>query len=143
MILKKEFEATVSRLGLDSEVDQTLAEIIWERCEAAHTHRSSQTATLLKPTKKLAKSFQRDTEALTQSELQFLTKFIADVQNKVYLIFPELKYQIQEAWMLCDPDDESTKENFKILNELKTFRNAVKEQNNKISNVQRKLKKMR
>lgn len=138
MILKNEFNATVDRLGLSEEVDQCLAEIIWERCEAAHANKSSQVAALLKTKKERIKR-----EGLSQSEIQFITGMIARTQNLSQDFFHSINNDIQGAWLLCDPDDETTQENFEILNSLKNIKRKAKEEYKKLANVQHKLKKMR
>jgi len=139
MLLKKEFESTVNRLGLDTEVDRCLAEIVWERCEAAHASRSPQTAVLLKT--KLDR-IERNT-VLSKSEIQFLTSVLAKAHTWHDGVRKDLAQIIQNHWMLCDPEDETTKETFKQMNKWKNSYRKSKEEFKKLAKIQHKLKKMR
>lgn len=142
LVLDKQFQETLQRLGLTTEVDQYLAEIVWQRCEAAHANKSSQTAALFK-TKTVKQKIKKEKPVLTQNELQFLTDLIKNSQSHDSGFYSTLNFRIQECWLLCDPDDASTSQNFKDLNRMKEFKRRYKEHHNKLCNIQRKLKKMR
>jgi hypothetical protein len=139
MMLKQEFNSIVKRLELDSERDLYLAEIVWEKCEAVHGMRGTQTPALLK---KPPVDLSNDKE-LSRSELQFLTGFLRDIQHIGYNSVYALKQDIRDEWEKCDSENKDSYKNFKELNKLRTLHRAVKKQMNKLSLIQNKLKKIR
>lgn len=143
MLLKEHFQETIARLGLDdleSEQERQLAEIIWHRCEAAFMQSSPQTAALLKPR---SYGYFTKTERLTLQEVQFLNQLFAEMLTISSYNLSGLKEGIQECWLLCDPDDSKTKENFDILNKLRTKQRKYKKLHKQLATIQHKLKKSR
>ena len=139
MLLKEQFESTIARIGIDDDTDYDLASIIWKRCEDAMIGKTSQEPVLLtKPSK-----FKPATEQLTLQEVQFLNDMFAKMLTIGSENLNAMKDAIQEAWLLCDPDDEKTQENFKLLNDFRTTQRKWKKLHNQLANIQRKLKKSR
>lgn len=139
MLLKEQFEATISRIGVDDDTDYDLASIIWKRCEDAMIGRTSQEPTLLVQQTK----YQPKGEQLTLQEIQFLNQLIASMLTISSYNVGELKAAIQECWLLCDPDDDKTQENFEYLNQLRSLQRKFKKSHTQLATIQRKLKKSR
>lgn len=139
MLLKEQFEATIARIGIEDDIDYDLASIIWKRCEDAMIGKASQEPVLLhKQTKHRTRN-----EQLTLQEIQFLNDLFASMLSIGSYNLSELKAAIQECWLLCDPDDSKTQENFNHLNQLRNFQRRVKKANKQLAEIQRKLKKSR
>ena len=142
MLMKSQFQDTMSRLGLDEDtntLERDLAEIVWMRCEAAFLQKSSQTAALLEN----AKINHIKQNQLNRQEIQFLTTVIAALLSSGHDKMCILKDNIAEAWLLCDPEDKETAENFQYLNRLRNYQRDGKTTMIKLANIQRKLKKLR
>lgn len=139
MLLKEQFEATIARIGIQDDTDYDLASIIWKRCEDAMIGKTSQEPVLLhKPIKYHTKN-----EQLTLQEIQFLNQLIASMLTISSYNVGELKAAIQECWLLCDPDDNKTQENFEYLNQLRSLQRKFKKSHSQLATIQRKLKKNR
>ena len=139
MLLKEQFEATIARIGIEDDTDYDLASIIWKRCEDAMIGKTSQEPVLLhKPNKYRTKN-----EQLTLQEIQFLNGMFAEMLTISSYNTNELKAAIQECWLLCDPDDPKTQENFDYLNQLRNLQRKFKKAHSQLAAIQRKLKKSR
>lgn len=139
MLLKEQFEATISRIGIDDDNDYDLASIIWKRCEDAMIGKTSQEAALLHK----VSQYQPKGEQLTLQEIQFLNQIFAGMLTISSYNIRELKAVVQECWLLCDPDDDKTQENFEYLNQLRSLQRKFKKSHNQLAAIQRKLKKNR
>ena len=139
MLLKEQFEHTIARIGVEDDTDYDLASIIWKRCEDAMIGKTSQEPVLLhKQTKHHTRS-----EQLTLQEIQFLNAMFAEMLTISSYNISELKAAIQECWLLCDPDDPKTQENFDYLNQLRNLQRKFKKAHSQLAAIQRKLKKSR
>lgn len=142
MLMNKQFNATVDRLGIDSEYnagEYDLATIIWKRCEDAMIGKTSQKPALLH---KQLRYTPKD-EQLTLQEIQFLNGMFAEMLTISSYNISELKAVIQEFWLQCDPDNSQTQEFFDHLNQLRSLQRKFKKSHNQLATIQRKLKKSR
>lgn len=140
MLMKDQFQDTVARLGLDenaSSLERDLAELVWMRCESAFLQKSPQKPVLLKKASRLKQKH------LSLTDIQFLTAFFSDVLRHCEVTSQHLKNEIQKVWLLCDPEDEKTKENFEYLNYLRETQRKNKKSINKLADIQHKMKKLR
>ena len=142
MLMNKQFNATVARLGIDSEDnagEYDLATIIWKRCEDAMIGKTSQEAALLhKQTQYTPKGDQ-----LTLQEIQFMNDLFAEMLTISSYNIRELKGVLQEYWLQCDPDNSETQEYFDHLNQLRSLQRKFKKSHSQLATIQRKLKKSR
>ncbi len=138
MEMKREFLHMVDRMGLE-DGELALAEIVWQKAERAMQGKPVQEAVLLKSEFTPA----RQPQALTREEMQFLSGVLRDMLNVAQNNMVGLRGAIQEAWLLCDPDDEKTEENFQLLNQLRTYQRKVSVMMRKFEKIQHKLKKLR
>lgn len=140
MELKKEFAHMVDRMGLE-DGELALAEIVWKKAERAMQGLPVQEAVLLK--EPLVFAPERETNELTREDVQFLTKMLSDMLSIAQCNSETLKAEIQYVWLLCDPDDEETKNNFNTLNSLRNYQRKVGRMTRKLEKIQHKLKKQR
>ena len=142
MLMNKQFNATVARLGIDSEYnagEYDLATIIWKRCEDAMIGKTSQEPALLhKQTQYTPKG-----EQLTLQEIQFLNQIFAGMLTISSYNIRDLKEVTQEFWLQCDPDNSETQEYFDHLNQLRSLQRKFKKAHSQLAAIQRKLKKSR
>ena len=139
MLLKEQFEATIARIGIQDDTDYDLASIIWKRCEDTMIGKTSQEPVLLhKPIKYHTKN-----EQLTLQEIQFLNGMFAEMLTISSYNLGELKAAIQEHWLVCDPDNSETQDNFDHLNQLRSLQRKFKKSHSQLATIQRKLKKSR
>lgn len=142
MLLNKQFQDTIKRIGLDdplSDQERMLAEIVWSRCESAMMQKSPQTAALLKSRYVHSSS----SAELTREDWQYLTHILKLLLNNHDEEINLAKIYAQEHWKMCDPDKPETKYNFEKLNTLRDIQRQLKTRRNKLSIIQRKLKKLR
>jgi hypothetical protein len=145
MILKPEFANMVDRMGLE-DGELALAEIVWQRCEKAMQQKPQQEAVLVSD--KLQKflqtyAYNHRSVALTTDELHWLTTMFTTFLRLGEDNLAAIKEEIQGAWLLCDPDDPKTEDNFAYLNELRTIQQKWKKSHKRLSSIQTKLKKNR
>lgn len=140
MELKKEFAHMVDRMGLE-DAELSLAEIVWQKAERAMQGLPVQEAVLLK--EQFVFAPERTTNELTREEVQFMCKFITELLNTGQENMKRLRSDIQAVWLLCDPDDDKTSENFVALNNLRTYQRRVSPMLRKLEKIQHKLKKQR
>lgn len=140
MEMKREFLHMVDRMGLE-EAELALAEIVWQKAERAMQGKPAQEAILLKQPYVAIKDYQE--HDLTRQEVQFLSMILADMLGTAQVNMLKLKSKIQEAWLLCDPEDKTTAENFEYLNHLRSHQRRVSAMMRKFEKIQRKLKKSR
>lgn len=138
MELKKEFTHMVDRMGLE-EAELALAEIVWNKAERAMQGLPMQEATLLKQPFTL----EPKSNELTREDMQFLTNLITYCLRTGQHATECIKDEIQQVWLLCDPDDDKTKDNFTALNNLRTYQRKVRATMRKLEKIQHKLKKSR
>lgn len=138
MEMKREFLHMVDRMGLE-DGELSLAEIVWQKAERAMQGKPTQEAVLLK-SEYVGKS---NSNALSREEIQFLSGLLRDMLNTAQTNSAALREIIQEVWLLCDPDDEKTKENFEHLNEIRSYQRKVYAMMRKLEKIQHKLKKQR
>lgn len=138
MEMKREFLHMVDRMGLE-DGELALAEIVWQKAERAMQGKPTQEAVLLKSEFTPV----RQPEILTREEIQFLSGVLRDMLNTAQINSARLREVIQEVWLLCDPDDEKTKENFEHLNEIRSYQRKVYAMMRKFEKIQHKLKKLR
>lgn len=138
MEMKREFLHMVDRMGLE-DGELALAEIVWQKAERAMQGKPTQEPVLLK-----SQHFGKSNEnSLSREEVQFLTMMITDLLNTAQINMSALKVSIQEAWLVCDPEDEKTKENFEALNNLRSHQRKISPMMRKLEKIQHKLKKQR
>lgn len=144
MQMKSEFEALVERMGL-GEDERALAEIFWKRAEKAVQGKPSQEAFLLggEPVNFEVRStvILHNVEFLTNEEIDFMVSTYRGALTQIEEVKKLLNRDIQKHWMLCDPDNPDTIEDFEWLNGLKTLKRKIKRQGNTLAGIQRKLKK--
>lgn len=138
MEMKREFLHMVDRMGLE-DGELALAEIVWQKAERAMQGKPTQEAVLLK-SEYVGKS---NPHALSREEVQFLTMMITDMLNTEQVNMYALKAAIQEVWLVCDPEDEKTKQNFEALNHLRSVQRKIARMMRKLEKIQHKLKKQR
>lgn len=138
MEMKREFLHMVDRMGLE-DAELALAEIVWQKAERAMQGKPVQEAVLLK-SQHIGKS---NPHVLSREEVQFLTMMITDMLNTAQVNMYALKAAIQEAWLVCDPEDEKTKQNFEALNHLRSVQRKIAPMMRKLEKIQHKLKKQR
>lgn len=140
MLMNKQFNTTMERLGVDSELnagEYDLATLVWHRCEAAFMKRSAQAPALLK-SDKLDLS-----QSLTRQEIQFLTDLFSSMLSLSEINLHEVKNDVQEYWSACDPENSDTLPFFNALNELRDLQRKWKKAHKQLSTIQHKLKKNR
>lgn len=144
MQMKSEFEGLVERMGL-GEDERTLAEIFWKRAEKAVQGKPIQEAFLLggEPVtfEKRNHVILYNIETLTNEEIDFMVSVNRQVLTQLEEVKKLLNQSIQRDWMLCDPDNPTTIEAFKSLNDYKAMKRKVKRHANTLASIQRKLKK--
>lgn len=144
MQMKSEFESLVERMGL-GEDERTLAEIFWKRAEKAVQGKPSQEAFLLggEPVNFEVRNtvILHNIEFLTNEEVDFMVSVNRQVLTNIEEAKKLLNQDIQRHWLLCDPDNPNTADDFDYLNQLKTWKRKIKNQSNKLAGIQRKLKK--
>ncbi len=144
MQMKSEFESLVSRMGL-GEDERTLAEIFWKRAEKAMQGKPSQEAILLggEPVNFEFRNtvILHNIETLTNEDIDFMISINRVALTKIEEVKKLINRDIQVHWLLCDPDNPNTAEDFAYLNQLKTWKRKIKNQSNKLASIQRKLKK--
>lgn len=144
MQMKSEFESLVERMGL-GEDERTLAEIFWKRAEKAVQGKPSQEAFLLggEPVNFEVRNtvILHNIEFLTNEEIDFMVSVNRQVLTNIEEAKKLLNQDIQRHWLLCDPDNPNTADDFDYLNQLKTWKRKIKNQSNKLAGIQRKLKK--
>lgn len=142
--MKSEFESLVERMGL-GEDERTLAEIFWKRAEKAVQGKPSQEAFLLggEPVNFEVRNtvILHNIEFLTNEEVDFMVSVNRQVLTNIEEAKKLLNQDIQRHWLLCDPDNPNTADDFDYLNQLKTWKRKIKNQSNKLAGIQRKLKK--
>lgn len=160
MQLKHEFIRTCNQLGLE-DGELSLAEVIWQKAERAAWGLSQQIPSLLDNKAEQYKQIKleidmiepdfstsdhhKDEElynALTQSDVQMLTKLIAAQINSCQSHIDYNKVTIHALWKLCYPDDPETKEAFDTLNLYKQRTAKYKQKRDKLAKLQYKLKKL-
>lgn len=144
MQMKSEFESLVERMGL-GEDERTLAEIFWKRAEKAVQGKPSQEAMLLGG-EPVSFEFRKTVvlhqiETITNEEVDFLVSVNRQVLTNIEEAKKLLNHDIQRHWLLCDPDNPNTADDFDYLNQLKTWKRKIKRQSNMLAGIQRKLKK--
>ena len=80
---------------------------------------------------------------LTQAELQLLVSLLKDKIDSAQSHVTYMKSKCAELYELCDPDEHSLKDSFDSLNQYKDALRYWKNQNNKLSAIQAKLKRAR
>lgn len=144
MQMKSEFDSLVERMGL-GEDERSLAEIFWKRAEKAVQGKPSQEAFLLggEPVNFEVRNtvILHNIETLTNEDIDFLVSINRVALTKVEEVKKLINRDIQVHWLLCDPDNPNASEDFAYLNQLKTWKRKIKNQGNKLSSIQRKLKK--
>ncbi len=138
MEMKREFLHMVDRMGLE-DGELSLAEIVWQKAERAMQGKPTQEAVLLKA----EHTIESNPHVLSRQEVQFLTMMITDMLNTAQINMYKLKQATQNAWLLCDPEDETTKENFEGLNHLRSYQRKISPMMRKLEKIQHKLKKQR
>lgn len=138
MEMKREFLHMVDRMGLE-DAELALAEIVWQKAERAMQGKPVQEAVLLK-SEYVGKS---NPHALSREEVQFLTMILTDMLRTSQQNMRNMRASMQEVWLLCDPDDEKTQENFEILNYLRSVQRKISPMIRKLEKIQHKLKKQR
>lgn len=144
MQMKSEFDNLVQRMGL-GEDERTLAEIFWKRAEKAVQGKPSQEALLLggEPINFEVRNtvILHKLETITDEEIDFMVSINRNVLTQIEEVKKLLNRDIQKHWLLCDPDNPDTLEDFEWLNGLKGLKRKVKYQGNRLASIQRKLKK--
>ena len=144
MQMKSEFDNLVQRMGL-GEDERTLAEIFWKRAEKAVQGKPSQEAVLLggEPVNFEVRNtvILHNIEFITNEEIDFMVSVNRQVLTNIEEAKKLLNQDIQRHWLLCDPDNPNTVDDFDYLNQLKTWKRKIKNQSNKLAGIQRKLKK--
>ena len=145
MILKPEFANMVDRMGLE-DGELALAEIVWQRCEKAMQQKPQQEAALVSD--KLQKflqtyAYNHRSVAFTTDELHWLTAMFSHFLRLGEEDLVEMKKEIQNTWLVCNPDDPSTEEAFEYLNELRVIQKKWRKSHKRMSSIQAKLKKNR
>jgi hypothetical protein len=129
-----------NHLGLE-DGELTLAEIVWEKAERAMQGKPVQEAALLKEPYVIATK--QTTNELTREEAQFLSGLVRDFLGTAQSNMKVLRRDIQDVWLLCDPNDKATDHCFEELNELRTYQRKINSSLRKLESVQHKLKKQR
>jgi hypothetical protein len=144
MQMKSEFDSLVERMGL-GEDERTLAEIFWKRAEKSVQGKPTQEALLLggEPVNFEVRNtvILHNIETLTNEDIDFLVSINRVALTRVEEVKKLINRDIQVHWLLCDPDNPNTLEDFAYLNQLKSWKRKLKIQSNKLSSIQRKLKK--
>lgn len=144
MQMKSEFDGLVERMGL-GEDERTLAEIFWKRAEKAIQGKPSQEAFLLggEPVNFEVRStvILHNVEFLTNEEIDFMVSTYRGALTQIEEVKKLLNRDIQRHWLLCDPDNPATADDFDYLNGLKALKRKIKRQGNTLAGIQRKLKK--
>jgi hypothetical protein len=142
--MQPEFEILANRMGL-AEEERNLAEIVWKHCEKTMTGKGGQEAVLLggEPFNFEVRNtvILHKLETITDEEIDFMVSINRQVLTQVEEVKKLLNHDIQKHWLLCDPDNPDTIEDFKWLNGLKGLKRKVKYQGNRLASIQRKLKK--
>lgn len=144
MQMKSEFDNLVQRMGL-GEDERTLAEIFWKRAEKAVQGKPSQEAVLLggEPVNFEVRNtvILHNIEFITNEEIDFMVSINRVALTRIEEVKKLINRDIQNHWLLCDPDNPNTAGDFEYLNQLKTWKRKIKNQSNKLASIQRKLKK--
>lgn len=137
MIFKPEFQNLMNRLSV-SPGQQDFASVIWSAAERVCHGKPTQVPSLLKD-----KSLNRVKEdvAFTQQDLMFLKKFLASSIRVLDEMQKEEKYYAAIQWSYCDKADPKTLVNFAVYNKAKDNERKFKAALNKLSKIQRKVKK--
>lgn len=138
MLLKNEFVHMVNHLGLE-DGELALAEIVWQKAERAMQGKPIQQAALLH---REVWDVSNPNE-LTREEAQFMADLTRDFLRTAQSNMKVLRKDIQDVWLLCDPDDERTAHYFDELNTLRSYRRKINTSLRKLESIQHKLKKQR
>lgn len=134
MIFKEEFDALTKRYSVN-DYEKDLMQFAWDKAEAVFQGKGIQDAVLLKDKPEI------NSNKLTQSELQFLSKQISftlmDQQHQLEII----KKILAEVWKKCDKDNPDTLIDYKNYRYGLTQYKQLKNQSKKLQEIQRKLKK--
>lgn len=142
--MQPEFEILANRMGL-AEEERNLAEIVWKQCEKTMTGKGGQTAVLFGGEvvnfETRSTVILHNVEFLTNEDIDFMVSINRNALTQIEEVKKLLNLDIQKHWLLCDPDNPDTIEDFAWLNALKTLKRKIKHQSNTLASIQRKLKK--
>lgn len=134
MIFKEEFESQISRYSVN-DYEKNLMLFAWEKAENVLQGKGIQDAVLLKNKPELASN------KLTQSELQFLISQITFTLTEQSNTLKIIKTILAEQWKECDKDNPETSNKYMQYKKGLTLYKALKKQDKKLQEIQRKLKK--
>lgn len=142
--MQPEFEILANRMGL-AEEERNLAEIVWKQCEKTMTGKGGQDAVLLggEPFNFEVRNtvILHNIEFLTNEDIDFMVSINRGALTQIEEVKKLLNLDIQRHWLLCDPDNPATANDFDYLNCLKSLKRKIKRQGNTLASIQRKLKK--
>ena len=134
MIFKEEFDALSNRYSVN-EYEKDLMQFAWEKAENVFQGKGIQEPVLLKDKPCI------NSNKLSQSELQFLTKQITFTLQEQQYNLKIIKEILANAWLQCNKDDPETADKYKGYRHGLTLYKQLKSQSKKLQEIQRKLKK--
>lgn len=159
MLTNDKFQTFLKMYGVSKEEHPyfyTLALNAWLSAENACLNHSVQVPRLLVEKHEsdnalLKKAMQKPTKQpvdkksldLTTEEIQFVVDFFNAVLSQVQVSKEYMKLAAKELWERCDPEDERTEAYYNALNSIRSVQKKQDEKLAKLSEIQRKLKKMR
>lgn len=140
MQMQSEFDMLVNRLGLNED-EQNLAHVVWSKCEKTMTGKGQDAVLLVEPVAFKTKAVPKAADSLNNQDIDFMVSAFKAALTDGEELKKLLNLSIQQHWLVCDPENKSTEEDFMYLNQLKTAKRKLRLRTNKLASIQRKLKK--
>lgn len=129
-----------NQLGLE-DGELSLAEIVWDRAERAMQGKPLQQARLLKSEVILRNN--KQPPALTQAELQMLTRSLSGALSADEAMLEFFKGRIDQLWYKSNPNDKDSETYFNMMNYYRNEQRKLKRQHKVLAGIQHKLKQAR